>query len=281
MKLDAHPKTMAGIMVALGIFGIGVILTVGFFERDALLGVGVTMAVIGGAGTILGCIHMGSQRDDEPEEAKERANMSIAPNRIPPRVERQREYDDEDDYDDDGPLSYAPCSASPSPARNLNNEVVDPVTGLPLRGAVTPGYGTPVKGTAVVPPTAFVSTERVHHDGARFERSGSRAAFPLSPFENRTFPIPDALAASAPAVAAPRPMPPAAMTMDAANRMGRSPKVVFASGYDPRGRMGNTEAEVEAQVRAHRDYEADQFHRNTHVKAGDEDQLPAGYWSPA
>lgn len=147
MRLDSNPRAMALIMVALGVLGIGVVLTLGFFSNNTLLGVGITMGVIGGAGSILGCIHMASLEQKKRKAKKEH----IAPERIPsdavangPNAKARRADDDDDD---DGELYYAPCSVSP-----------------PRDG----------RGASIIPGGA----------------NGGGAGMVLSPFQERSFPVP-------------------------------------------------------------------------------------------
>lgn len=188
MKLDENPKGMALIMLAIGLFGIGVILTLGFYGNTTLLGVGVTMSVVGGAGAILGCIHMGSVQKKKALTAE-----GIAPPRIPPPTEIV--FQDSVMAPDED-LHYEPFSASPprtserfSPPGASRSVVIDPswvnwgepagiaaMRGTPV--AIRDGSGTPVRATSVVPTM-----------GA----AGAYNIGPLSPFERRSFPVPPAL----------------------------------------------------------------------------------------
>ena len=163
MNLDKNPRSMVLIMMAMGLFGIGIILTIAFFSDTSLLGVGVTLAVVGGAGAILGCIHMNSREDNEKSGAD--GSTSIAPPRIPlPQEIRFQESFNEANR---GSLYYEPCTSSPP--REIRGESM---------AAVFPsGLNDSGQRQFAGPPGGVIFNQRF-------------AAGPLSPFEQRSFPVP-------------------------------------------------------------------------------------------
>lgn len=197
MKLDAHPKAMAFIMLSIGLLGIGVILTLGFYTSNTLLGVGITMAILGGASSILGCVHLAAQGKGTTTSP---SSKPCAPPRVPP-IEpiRERLGESSRAAATSGQLAYVPYSASPSPGRD--------VTGAPLSAAQIKasedrgnGFGGGVVGI-VPPPPSYVSTTKIDDTAtpsrrqyAQQQQQLSAAAFPLSPFDERSFPVPAGLA---------------------------------------------------------------------------------------
>jgi hypothetical protein len=193
MKLDAHPKSMALISIAFGVFGIGVILTIAFWDSDAMLGIGITMAVIGVMIVLLGCISLQSSQAKTLLGDEKKGDMkakSVAPERIPRR--KDLTYRDgqlvsnEEDEDGDG-LVYDTFSAEPSPHRTVT-----------FADGTTLGDGDPSQSPdgrlgskGPHPGSAFVSVTPVADGTAKRMQEAGGPMFPLSPFENRTFPVPD------------------------------------------------------------------------------------------
>jgi hypothetical protein len=218
MKIDKHPKSMALIAVAVGIFVIGVILTIAFWDRDALLGVGITMAVIGIGIVLLGCINLQAQSGSgtgltgqTDGTADNGPAGGPAPKRVPPRHEftlRDGTFvDGGDDEEDADGLVYDEFSASPSPPRAVrladgtvignDDGEFSPVSGTHGIGGGATAAGGARSGSVVgiVPNgTAFVSVTPVG-DSAALRAAAVRRdggpLFPLSPFEQRSFPVPE------------------------------------------------------------------------------------------
>lgn len=206
-QLDKHPKAVVFILSALGVFVIGVVLTLAFFGNTTLLGVGVTMAVVGGAGAILGCINLMAKRDDE-NNGNDTANKSIAPPRIPPP--RELYYSESYADANRGALYYEPCTSSPSRQQrpldsSFNGRDVDNVQlhfddGEGGRGFHNPNeaisgviFVSPSKRRGAQPDNGFGSGVPIRPD-----------AFPLSPFAQRSYPVPTSLGSPIPAFAVPR-----------------------------------------------------------------------------
>lgn len=150
--LDSNPKTIAAILLALGVFGIGGVLTFGFFNDSTLLGVGVTMIVLGAAGLLLGIINLCAQDQSGRKKAQE---QPIAPPRVPDVIPRVRGKDLEDDPD--AALYYEPCSVSPKRDRSFALEMTSPNR----------------EGSTIVP-----------------IGGGVAGASMLSPYDQRSFPVP-------------------------------------------------------------------------------------------
>jgi hypothetical protein len=128
VQLDANPRMMVLIAFSVGVFGVGVILLATCWNTQALLGLGIGLAILGIAGVIGTCfflqasVHDNSGQDfsgsplDKPLHASK--SLSVAPRRVPQW--RQLTYRDgnivgeSDDDEDDGALVYAPCSVSPA-----------------------------------------------------------------------------------------------------------------------------------------------------------------------
>jgi hypothetical protein len=162
MKLDKNPKSMVLIMMAVGLFGIGVILTIAFFNDTSLMGVGVTLAVVGGAGAILGCIHMNSREDtDDPSSA----GTNVAPPRIP--LPQEIRFQESFQEANKGSLYYEPCTASPQRDHSFSPNGVMFPSGL-VDSAQRQFAG---------PPGGVIFNQR-------------QALGPLSPFDQRSFPVP-------------------------------------------------------------------------------------------
>jgi hypothetical protein len=174
MRLDKHPKSVVCIMSAIGLFIIGAILTLAFFDNTTLLGVGVAMAVVGGAGAILGCINLLARRTDDKDD--DVAPQGIAPPRIPPPKELF--YGDSYDEANRGTLYYEPCTSSPPRALPHVDE-----DGIPMDGhdddAGRRGFFDPSQSAA---------------GGIIYVSPGKQPSavinFPLSPMDRRSYPLP-------------------------------------------------------------------------------------------
>jgi len=222
MKVDKHPRSMALIAIAVGVFVIGVILTIAFWDQDALLGVGITMAVIGIGIVLLGCINLQAQRGkmggglrgqvtDDKTDAN--APRGPAPRRVPPRTEytlRDGTFIDGEDSEDGNGLVYDEFSASPSPNRAIrlaDGTVIghgdgtemgfSPAGGDGVPAGYGPGDARSASVAGVVPSgTTYVSITPVGDDTAAKRAAAMRRdggpLFPLSPFDQRSFPVPAA-----------------------------------------------------------------------------------------
>lgn len=191
MRLDKHPKAVVCIMSALGFFVVGAVLVFAFFDNTTLLGVGVGMAVVGGAGAILGCINLLARRTGDRDD--DAVPSGVAPPRIPPPKELF--YGDSYDEANRGGLYYEPCTSSPS--RTLPQMDED---GLPMdeqdpdggrRGFFDPSQQTAAGGIIYVSPGKQVTSAGMN--------------FPLSPVDRRSYPVPTSILqgnASPPPVAA-------------------------------------------------------------------------------
>lgn len=129
MKLDAHPKSMAFIMLAIGIAVIGIILLAAFFDDSTMMGVGIALAILGVAGAVIGCIHRttkGEYGSSAKNEGKPMGDV-IAPERIPsPSIVVDRDKS----FEGGGQLYYEPCSVSPPrPHRNADGTLASPPGG--------------------------------------------------------------------------------------------------------------------------------------------------------
>jgi hypothetical protein len=170
MKLDKNPKSMVLIMMAVGLFGIGVILTIAFFSNTTLLGVGVTLAVLGGAGAILGCIHMNSLGDSEAEPPGSNGT-TVAPPRIP--LPHELRFQESFENANRGGLYYEPCTSSPPRDGSFSASSA-------AGGAFPNGLNDSAQRHFSVGPGS-VGVIFNHRHGV---------GMPLSPFEQRSFPVP-------------------------------------------------------------------------------------------
>lgn len=203
MKLDAHPLSMALIMLALGVCGIGVILTITFFSDTTMLGIGVALAILGAAAGILGCIHRLSRDDVEftkrrKKGDKYKTNSAIAPERIP--SPSGIEHDASFDRADHG-LFYEPCSVSPERMDDAapNHFILNTADGAP----VFPG-GSPNDYMRVVPKitndylagnaTTFATPQQSRRANVQAQINNHDSV--LSPFHQRSFPVPQQYDAS-------------------------------------------------------------------------------------
>lgn len=174
MRLDKHPKSVVCIMSAIGLFVIGVVLTLAFFGNTTLLGVGVAMAVLGGAGAILGCINLLARRSDQNDD--EPSTRGIAPPRIP--HPKDLFYGESHEEANQGALYYEPCTSSPP--RTLPHADDDGI--LMDNGGGGRGFYDPAQAGA---------------GGIIYVSPGKHAAaacnFPLSPIDRRSYPVPTSI----------------------------------------------------------------------------------------
>lgn len=202
LKLEDHPRLMALICTAVGVAGIGLILTVAFASSEVMLGVGIALGVIGVAGTILGCLQLNtvsalsdvSKKHDGDGVASSDPNApgagagvkSIAPNKVPSPYEVSK-----------GKIRGVDDDASPSPTRvppdthnspEASSYIIDMMnnpnntrwggpmnTSSPARGVLPPGSTSMYSSSngsqqqqlrqQITPGTIFASTHRAT-DGA-------------------------------------------------------------------------------------------------------------------
>ncbi|CUG86770.1 Hypothetical protein, putative [Bodo saltans] len=133
------------------------------------------MAVVGGAGAILGCINLLARRSDEKDD-DDAGGQGIAPPRIPPPKELY--YGESYDEANRGTLYYEPCTSSPPRALPHVDE-----DGIPMDDQEGPeggrrGFFDPSENTA---------------GGIIYVSPGKQMSalnFPLSPMDRRSYPLP-------------------------------------------------------------------------------------------
>lgn len=213
MKLDAHPKSMALIMLALGISGIGIILTIAFFSNTIMLGLGVTLGILGAAAAILGCIHRMSRDDIEFTKRRKKTDkyktQGIAPERIPSPAAIEHDASFER-ADADRSLYYEPCSVSPERgAMGDDNEDAPNHFILNTLGGnnMPPAFpeGSPNDFMRIVPRNDYLQQGGNATINNFTPQQSRRANVPsqmmggadvLSPYHQRSFPVPQQFDAS-------------------------------------------------------------------------------------
>ena len=309
MKIDEHPKLMALICTAVGVAGIGLILTIAFNDNDTLMGVGIALGVFGVAATILGCIHMSSasaladsKKNDDALGVEKTGTGSIAPNKIPSPFDVSK-----------GKIRGVDDDASPSPTRippptdpertvSLVGETrwAGAAGASPARGIIPDGSAAPAlmqqqqlvatREREVPAGTFFNASVRANNSAPNSESpaptrgGGSGVAaggLVLSPFERRSYPVPQGVFNATPSGAA------GAGLMSSAAFTGRPQRpqsfevdtgASASNGYDAR-----TSGELIRQYRGDVDavYGAQHDPRNSRGTADDDDDdaLPSNYWA--
>lgn len=218
VKLDEHPKLMGLICTAIGVAGIGLILTIAFNDQDTMLGLGIALGVAGIAGTILGCIHMQSasavgdmKKDDDFLGSENVGAASLAPGKVPSPFDVSKgKVRGVDDDASPAPTRIAPAT---SPEQRATNEELGigtdvrwaGVNSSPARGILPDMSQHQQGGTTrnyIGTNSSIMFQEIAPALGGPREQSpqprsvgGAAAVGPpmLSPFEKRSFPVPASL----------------------------------------------------------------------------------------
>jgi hypothetical protein len=255
VKVQKNPRSMAFIMAALGITGIGIVLCIAFFDNESLLIVGIMLALLGGGITVLGCIRMQSMQGGAAK--RDIPPQTVAPPRIPPMLEHTIVYPDE-------ALAYPACNtsparggyraeaeAAPSPsafARSPSGQIVP----RPMqREMADEEAGTAFVSVTDVGPSLASGARWSRNTSAAYRGSPPRPMAALSPYEQRSFPVP---------------------------RQARVTTATLETSYD--ASMNMPPQDARQQVARHRDVEADRaYHERQTPAVADEDALPEHYWS--